>query len=456
MSAPPVSINRIAVCAGTMAFFYQFENCLTATALPVMCREVENLSGVVSLVPAAYLVAATVAMVPAGRLAARVGFHIMLASALAVMAAGALICWLAPGAEILIAGRCLQGLGGGALASAAYGLVAVCVPAEMRRGVLGWVSLGAGLGMVVGSPLGGVVAQLFSWRTLFLLQIPFLLPVALLILRMKFGNGNTGAVPLGAARSLVLGLGAACACVAGSLGRERGWLSPEILGLQIGAVLVFVFFVMSEQKAVSPLFPREVWREGSFWRSWGLLFACATALGGTFFLVPFYLHEVAGLSVPAASGWMMLLVLGYSLAAMEAGRLQKFMTTEQQALAGSLLTLGGVMLFALGGVKAMGPSGVAVGCTLVGLGFGLMFPAVNAGCVARLPEARRGLGAALLPLGLNLGSVAGVITSAELREWHLGEVASRDYEQAFGVVIIALMVAGAGFWKLGRIQKAFL
>lgn len=207
---------------------------MTATALPVMGREVENLSGVVSLVPAAYLVAATVAMVPAGRLAARVGFHFMLASALAVMAAGAWICWLAPSAEVLIAGRFVQGLGGGAMASAAYGMVAVCVPAEMRRGVLGWVSLSAGLGMVVGTPLGGAVAHFFSWRTLFALQIPLLGPIALLVLRMKFGRGNIGVVPLGLARSLILGLGAAGACAAGSLGRERGWLSPEILVCKSG------------------------------------------------------------------------------------------------------------------------------------------------------------------------------------------------------------------------------
>lgn len=150
---------------------------------------------------------------------------------------------------------------------------------------------------------------------------------------------------------------------------------------------------------------------------------------------------------------MVLLVLGYSLAAMQAGRLQKIITAERQAMAGALLTFGGVMLFALGGAKILSLSGVAVGCALVGLGFGLMFPAVNAGCVARLPEARRGLGAALLPLGLNLGSVAGVIASAEVREWHLGEVPTLDYEHAFGVVLIALMAAAAGFWRLGRNQK---
>jgi hypothetical protein len=40
-----------------------------------------------------------------------------------------------------------------------------------------------------------------------------------------------------------------------------------------------------------------------------------------------------------------------------------------------------------------------------------------------------------------------------LREWHLVEVTALDYGQAFGVVMLALMLAGGGFWKLGRIQR---
>lgn len=442
--------NRVAACAGLMAFLYQLENCMTSTALPAMSRELAGLAGVISLVPAAYLVGATTAMVPAGRMAARVGFHRMLAAALAVMALGTVICALAPGVEVLIVGRWIEGLGGGTMASSAYGMVAVCVPAAQRRGALGWVSMGAGAGMVAGTPLGGLIAEMLSWRAMFGLQAPLLAGVALFMLRLDFGARSTDAVVLGWGRSLVLGCGAACMSVAGSLGRERGWMSPEILALQAAAILSFVAFTVSDQRAASPLFPLAVWRDRAFWPYWGLLFACAAAMGGSFFLLPFYLHDVMGMPVAVAAAWMLALVTGYSLAALGAGRLQGKLTAERQAFAGVTLTLAGTVFFALGGALATGLAGVAAGCALIGCGLGLAFPAVNAGCVARLPEPYRGLGAALLPLGLNLGSVAGVITTAEVREWHWNEQPALDYAQAFLVVIVALTVAGAGFWKLGR------
>lgn len=443
--------KRIAACAGLAAFVYQFENCVTATALPVMCGEVKGLAGVVSLVPAAYLVGATVAMVPAGRWAMRVGFHRVLAAALGLMALGAAICSVAPNAPALIAGRLLEGLGGGALASAAYGLVAVGVAPERRRGVLGVVSGAAGLGMVLGTPLGGAVAEWYSWRVLFAGQIPLLVVAGLVMLVRKF-EGAAVRWPMGWGRSLLLGAGSLCACVAGSLGRERGWLSPEILGLQAGAVGIFAIFLWSERGAEEPLFPREIWRAGEFWRAWGLLFACAMALGGTFFLVPFYLHEVLNLSPAVSASWMVVQVVFYSLAALSAGRLQGKLATEQQAMLGAGLALVGVAMLGYG-LAGGGFWGVAIACALIGAGFGLTFPAVNAACVGRLPEAQRGQGAALLPLGLNLGSVVGVIAVAEVREWHLDEAPPLDYRGAFLVVLAVLVVAELGLVRLAARTK---
>jgi hypothetical protein len=153
--------------------------------------------------------------------------------------------------------------------------------------------------------------------------------------------------------------------------------------------------------------------------------------------VPFYLNELAGYSIAEAAGWMMILVAGYSLAAMGAGRLQKHITSDRQALLGSLVALTGAALFAIGFVASDGAPGVVAGCALLGVGFGLM-----------LPEGQRGFGAALLPLGINLGSVVGVIVCAELREWHLPE--RQADAQAFFAIVVALALAGAGFCWQGR------
>jgi len=439
------SSSRIALYAGLATFVYQFENCMTATALPVMFRDVAGLAGIVSLVQAAYLVGAVASMVPAGRLAVRVGFPVMLAAALSAMVLGTLICWNASGAASLIAGRWITGFGGGALVSSAYGLVAVCAAPDSRRGVLGWVSMGAGLGMVVGTPLGGYVADIFSWRVLFLVQIPVLATTAVLMARMPIGRGEHSSATLGWSQSLLFALGATCASIAATLGRETGWLSALILSLLGAAAILFVFVATREHSSTAPLFPVSVWRSRVFWSFWGLLLLCAMALGATFFLVPFYLHDVIGLPVHVAAGWMIVQVASYSLAAMTAARMQGRMSTEIQALIGVLLVLAGAVLFATGLVAAGGLPGVATACALIGGGFGVLSPAVNAGCVARLPEEQRGFGASLLPLGANLGSMIGVLAAGELKEWILSRNSQATYEMAFLTIIVPLLVAAIGF-----------
>jgi predicted MFS family arabinose efflux permease len=193
----------------------------------------------------------------------------MLAGALAILAVGTVVCWLATDATVLIIGRGIQGLGGGTMASVAYGMVAVGVPNDERRGALGWVSLGAGLGMVMGAPFGGLVAEWLSWRWVFALQIPLFVAAALVMLRAAFDGRATGGASAHWGRSAMLGLGIACLCVAGSLGRERGWLSPEILGLQTAAVGIFGIFFVAECRAGGALFPGEIWAAKRFWPSWG-------------------------------------------------------------------------------------------------------------------------------------------------------------------------------------------
>lgn len=446
----PADLRRIAFCAGLAAFLYQFESCLTITALPIMVLDVPGLKRTVSLIPAAYQVAALVALVPAGRLAARVGHHKTLAGALTVLLVGSAICWLSIGNLTLLLGRLVQGFGGGAMASAAYGLVAVYVPPAERRGVLGWISLGAGLGMVVGTPLGGWVAATWSWRTLFALQIPLVAVVLLVMLQKNFGQRG-GPVALGFGRSFLLGLGAACGCAASTLGREMGWFSFPILSLIVLSVVILVGFVWSEQKVDQPLFPREVWQARAFWPWWSLLFLCEVALGALHFLLPFFLHEVGGLSVPAAARWMAIEVACYSLAAFNARRLQELIGTDTQAIIGVICTFLGAVLLPTGLAFAGEGAGLALSCALIGLGFGLVFPAVNAGCVARLPEAFRGLGASLLPMAINLGFMSGSIAAAEIREWRLEVTFGKsDYASAFLVVLVPLVLAAAGFLRSAR------
>ena len=107
-----------------------------------------------------------------GKLADVRGYKLVYGSAMALFAAGSAVAALAPSLEVLIAGRVLQGIGGGGLFPVAQALVGATVEEERQGRVLG-VLLGVfAVGAVVGPNLGGLLTQVASWRWIFWLNVP--------------------------------------------------------------------------------------------------------------------------------------------------------------------------------------------------------------------------------------------------------------------------------------------
>jgi len=105
---------------------------------------------------------------------------------LVVFAGASLLCAVAPNLAVLIAGRCLQGLGGAAVACAALELLVALSPSRARAAAL-WGAAGA-VGAAVGPAAGGALTDALSWRAIFFVQVPIAL-VCLLGAR----RGATGA-----------------------------------------------------------------------------------------------------------------------------------------------------------------------------------------------------------------------------------------------------------------------
>src|SRR5688500_12203997 len=120
-----------------------------------------NLVLALAAVPAAMLVKDAAG---AGRLA---GLGLL------VFAAASTACAAAPSLAVLVAARCLQGLGGAAVTCAALELLS----AETRsraRGAAIWGAAGA-LGAAVGPAAGGVLTDALSWEAIFAVQVPLAL-----------------------------------------------------------------------------------------------------------------------------------------------------------------------------------------------------------------------------------------------------------------------------------------
>ena len=113
-----------------------------------------------------------VAMLPLiGRIADLRGRVPVLVAALVVFAAGSLVTALAYDLPSMVAGRFLQGVGGGGLVPATLALVADLYPVERRGVPLGIVSAVQELGSVIGPLFGAVVLSVSDWRTIFLINL---------------------------------------------------------------------------------------------------------------------------------------------------------------------------------------------------------------------------------------------------------------------------------------------
>lgn len=108
---------------------------------------------------------------PAAAVVLRRGHPSALARAgLVVFAAASLACALAPSLAVLVAARCVQGVGGAVIAVAALGLL-VGETGSRARGAALWGAAGT-LGAAVGPAIGGVLTEALSWESIFFVQVP--------------------------------------------------------------------------------------------------------------------------------------------------------------------------------------------------------------------------------------------------------------------------------------------
>src|SRR3954449_5980887 len=123
-----------------------------------------------------------VAMLPLiGRMADLRGRVPVLAAALVLFAVGSLVTTLAYDLPTLVAGRFLQGVGGGGLVPATLALVADLYPADRRGVPLGVVSAVQEVGSVLGPLYGAVVLAVSDWRLIFAVNLVVGLALAALI-----------------------------------------------------------------------------------------------------------------------------------------------------------------------------------------------------------------------------------------------------------------------------------
>ncbi|HEY5977563.1 MAG TPA: MFS transporter, partial [Solirubrobacterales bacterium] len=168
------------------------DSSIVVLALPEIYRELDTSVTAVTWVLISFNLVIALAAVPAALLARRFGPGRCAAIGLAVFAGASLACGLSSELSTLIAARCVQALGGAAAVTAVLELLPATVGGE-RRATAIWATAGA-TGAALGPALGGVLTELISWQSIFLLQVPVAIAAAVPILAVARHEAATGII----------------------------------------------------------------------------------------------------------------------------------------------------------------------------------------------------------------------------------------------------------------------
>src|SRR3954452_14152513 len=212
----------------------------------------------------AYAIVFAALLVPAGRIADRVGRKRMFLAGMATFTAGSALCAVAPSIETLVGARVIQAAGGAMILPSTLGLILPAFPAEMRAVAVGIWSAVGGVAAAFGPPLGGLLVQV-SWHWIFLVNVPIALATAVVAWRTldEVREPQASARPdvLGAV-ALAVGVGLLTAVI--GKGPEWGWGDLRTIGSFVAAVALLASFVWRSARHPAPVLELPMLRVRSF------------------------------------------------------------------------------------------------------------------------------------------------------------------------------------------------
>jgi len=357
-----------------------------------------------------YNIVFAAALVPAGRLADRVGRKKLFIIGVLVFAAASLLCGVSVSVGMLVAARVLQAVGGAILTPASLSLILPEFPIEQRATATAlWTATGA-VAAAAGPSLGGVLVDWQGWRAVFFVNVviglPALIPAQRLLRESKDTQARDWPDGIGAAL-LAVGVGALALAIV--KGPQWGWTSTGVLGALMTAAVLLALFVVRSARHPSPVIELGLFRVRSFTvaNAGGFVFAIgffALLLCNVLFLTTIWHYSVLGAGAALTPGP----ITAAGMAPL-AGRLADRFGQRAIAVPGSLLFAAGSVLFALGTGHATDYWSVFLpGAVLGGAGIGLALPAFGSAAVAELPRPRFATGVAVSSCFRQIGAVVGV------------------------------------------------
>jgi MFS family permease len=400
---------------------YAVNEFLTISLLPSAVADIGG-ERLYAWVTTLYLVGSVIAATTVYTSLRRFGARRSYLLGLAVFAFGSLVCAVAPGMEVLLAGRTLQGAAGGLLAGLGYAVINAALPRSLWTRASALVSAMWGIATVVGPAMGGFFAQFGLWRWAFGALAVLTAATGVLVPAVLTADRSDQRETLPALKvpvwSLML-VGAAALAISVAEVPQNGIATAGLLAL---SVLLVALFVVLDRRMTTAVLPPSTFGSGPLkWIYLTQALLMAAAMVDMY--VPMFGQRLAHL-VPVVAGFLgAALAVGWTVSEIVSASLNSTRLVGRVVVAAPLIVAVGLALGAVTQVDNA-PLGVVVlwafALTITGTGIGVAWPHLSAWAMACGDDESEGRAAAaaintvqLISGAFGAGLAGVVVNSAE-------------------------------------------
>jgi EmrB/QacA subfamily drug resistance transporter len=412
----------LSVMVGTMASI--MSSTIVNVAIPDMSRVFTLGQERAQWVSSGFMVAMTVSMLTTPWLLARYGYRRTYTGTMLLLMAGGIAGGLASHFPLVMAARVAEGLAAGVVQPIPAIIILRAFEHDEQGRASGIFGMGVVLAPAVGPSIGGVLVDLFGWRSIFFMVVPFCLLSPWLSAKFvpATAPGGMAAQRSGALdwRGLALGSVGTLCLLNGLVELHGGGAAAAVLLVAAGAALVAFIAWQRRYKARGgqPLMDLALFGHRTFTMGSIVAFIYGTALFGSTYLLPVYMQLALQLS-PSYVGTILLpagLVLAVTIALV--GRLADHQPPHRLVSAG--LALLAISFLAMLLISLQSALWLLVAFAIIGrIGLGFILPSLNLGSMRSLDKSLIPQGSSSINFLRMLGGATGVGLCGIALEWRI-------------------------------------
>lgn len=401
-------LTVVMLCSMAGTLMQALDSTIANVALPYMQGSLAASRDQITWVLTSYIVTAAIMTAPVGWFASRYGRKTVAIVSLSGFTITSMMCGAALNLDQMILFRLLQGAFGAALSPLSQSIMLDLYPIEKRGQIMAIWGVGVMVGPILGPTLGGYLTDVYNWRWVFYVNLPFGIAAVTGIALFFRDTHRDSTLKFDWLGFAMLGVGIGALQLLLDRGTSKDWFSSgEIVIEAILAGLGLYLFIVHLITSNGTFIPRDIFRDRNYVSSMVLMFMVGLVMLASSALLPPYLEDLAGYSVQD-TGWLMApRGVGTMITMFIAGRLAMRIDPRYIMGLGTVL-----MLWSMWEMSRWTPEiaawHLAATTFIQGIGMGMVFVPMNLVAFATLSPRFRTDGSAMINLIRNLGSSIGV------------------------------------------------